>query len=133
MSPHRTDHAPETLDPEGDTPPAHPRRRSSERNLAIGGASPFERHHAAPETPEEGTPVRRRTPALSESTVLKVSLGLVGLIGGVMLTMTWRVSTQVQQIQDRLRVEEKTLRIVAKKVGVEAIDLAPDERDESDH
>lgn len=64
--------------------------------------------------------------------MLKVSLGLVAAIGGVMLTMTWRVSTQVQQIQDRLRVEEKTLRIVAKKVGVEAIDLSPDERDDPD-
>lgn len=121
------DHVPPTLDPDGDTPPAHPRRRSSERNIAIG-PSPF-----SPPTPEEGTPARRRSTVLSESSVLKVSLGLVGAIGLGMLGLTWRVSTQVQQIQDRLRVEEKTLRIVAKKVGVEAIDLSPDERDEADH
>lgn len=89
------------------------------------------RRRRLPETPEDGTPVRRRSSVISESTVLQLSLALVLAAFGATVAMTWRVSTQVQQVQDRLRVEEKTLRIVAKKVGVEAFDLGPDEHAEN--
>lgn len=41
MAPH--DRRPgDTLDPEAETPAVHPRRRSSERNLAAGGDNPFD-------------------------------------------------------------------------------------------
>lgn len=112
-------HAPQTLGPDDGTPAVKPRNVVDERRMR------------QPETPEDGTPARRRSSVISESTVLQLSLVMVLAAFGATVAMTWRVSTQVQQVQDRLRVEEKTLRIVAKKVGVEAFDLGPDEHAEN--
>jgi hypothetical protein len=74
----------------------------------------------------------RRPIRISERTTVKLTLGVVVGVGLFMSVLMWRVSSQVQLIGDRLRLTEKTLKVVAKKVGVTAVDLAPNESRDDD-
>jgi len=85
----------------------------------------------------ESDKVKSRPPSLggfiSENSGVKISLGLLGLIGAAMLGMSWRVSNQVTNLENRLIIEERLVRVIANKVGVEAVDLSPDYEDSKPH